>query len=121
MCLLLYCPLGRKKEITLNGLIIRTSTLFSCCLLYCMDLLWKHRTANSGLSYLPICWSIIIIPTWMIILKRIIQFRVNKISSIILFPFVMVTISRRISNLNLHFRNRSYIALQLNRSILFIL
>jgi len=40
--------------------------------------------ANSGLSYLPIYLGpIIIIPTWMIILKKIIQIsRVNKISSI---------------------------------------
>ncbi|MBP2283369.1 Na+/proline symporter/signal transduction histidine kinase [Flavobacterium sp. CG_23.5] len=40
--------------------------------------------ANSGLSYLPIYLGpIIIIPTWMIILKRIIRIsRVNKISSI---------------------------------------
>jgi Na+/proline symporter len=38
--------------------------------------------ANSGLSYLIYVGPIIIIPTWMIILKRIIQFRVNKISSI---------------------------------------
>jgi Na+/proline symporter/signal transduction histidine kinase len=40
--------------------------------------------ANSGLSYLPIyVGPIIIIPTWMIILKRIIRIsRVNKISSI---------------------------------------
>ncbi|MFM2010079.1 MAG: hypothetical protein RLZZ479_470 [Bacteroidota bacterium] len=40
--------------------------------------------ANSGLSYLPIYLGpIIIIPTWMIILKKIIRIsRVNKISSI---------------------------------------
>lgn len=40
--------------------------------------------ANSGLSYLPIYLGpIIIIPTWMIVLKRIIRIsRVNKISSI---------------------------------------
>lgn len=40
--------------------------------------------ANSGLSYIPIYLGpIIIIPTWMIILKRIIRIsRVNKISSI---------------------------------------
>ena len=40
--------------------------------------------ANSGMSYLPIyVGPIIIIPTWMIILKRIIRIsRVNKISSI---------------------------------------
>ena len=40
--------------------------------------------ANSGLSYLPIYLGpIIVIPTWMIILKRIIRIsRVNKISSI---------------------------------------
>ncbi|MFV5699609.1 ATP-binding protein [Flavobacterium sp. ZT3R17] len=40
--------------------------------------------ANSGLSYIPIYLGpIIIVPTWMIILKRIIRIsRVNKISSI---------------------------------------
>ncbi|MFV8343440.1 ATP-binding protein [Flavobacterium sp. XS2P39] len=40
--------------------------------------------ANSGLSYIPIYLGpVIIIPTWMIILKRIIRIsRVNKISSI---------------------------------------
>jgi Na+/proline symporter len=49
-----------------------------------MDLLWEGLAANSGLSYLPIyVGPIIIIPTWMIILKRIIRIsRVNKISSI---------------------------------------
>jgi Na+/proline symporter len=39
--------------------------------------------AESGLSYLPIyVGPVIIIPTWMIILKRIRISRVNKISSI---------------------------------------
>jgi Na+/proline symporter len=40
--------------------------------------------AESGLGYLPIyLGSILIIPTWMIILKKIIRIsRVNKISSI---------------------------------------
>jgi hypothetical protein len=74
--ILFILPIGQKKnhsKWTNNPYIY----FFSCCLLYCMDLLWKHGlAANSGLSYLPIyVGPIIIIPTWMIILKRIIQFR----------------------------------------------
>jgi hypothetical protein len=49
----------------------------------------------------------------MIILKRIIQFRVNKISSIADFISLRYGNSRFLGalDLNLHFRNRSHIAL----------
>jgi hypothetical protein len=70
-----YIAHWAEKRITLNGLIIRTSTPF--LLLFIVWTYYGHRTrCNSGLSYLPIyVGPIIIIPTWMIILKRIIQFR----------------------------------------------
>jgi hypothetical protein len=43
-------PIGQKKEVTLNGLIIRTSTPFLLLFIVLHGLIRKHRTANSGLS-----------------------------------------------------------------------
>jgi hypothetical protein len=76
-------PIGQKKDHskwTNNPYIYSFSLAVYCTWTYYGSI---GLAANSGLSYLPIyVGPIIIIPTWMIILKRIIQFRVNKISSI---------------------------------------
>jgi Na+/proline symporter len=62
-------------------------------MLYCLrlDLLWQHWCCcRSGLSLPIYVGPVIIIPTWMIILKRIVRIsRVNKISSIADF-FAMI-------------------------------
>jgi hypothetical protein len=80
LSILLHCLLVRKA--ILNGQII--PTLFFI-IVYCTA--WTYYgsiAAESGLGYLPIYLGpILIIPTWMIILKKIIRIsRVNKISSI---------------------------------------
>jgi Na+/proline symporter len=72
--LFLYCPLEKSHSKWTNNPYIYSFSLA----VYCTA--WTYGSiglaANSGLSYLPIyVGPIIIIPTWMIILKRIIQFR----------------------------------------------
>jgi Na+/proline symporter len=82
---LLYSALGRKRS---NSKWTTNPYIYSFSLaVYCTA--WTYYgsigvAAESGLSYLPIyVGPVIIIPTWMIILKRIVRIsRVNKISSI---------------------------------------
>jgi Na+/proline symporter len=85
LSILFTLPIGRKKEAILwtNNPYIYSFSLA----VYCTA--WTYYgsigvAAESGLGYLPIYLGpILIIPTWMIILKKIIRIsRVNKISSI---------------------------------------
>jgi Na+/proline symporter len=91
--ILFYIALGRKRS---NSKWTTNPYIYSFSLaVYCTA--WTYYgsigvAAESGLSYLPIyVGPVIIIPTWMIILKRIVRIsRVNKISSIADFIFLCV-------------------------------